>query len=254
MNTLLAQVQTAVDSGVLEDINTKKSEGGSSRKLPLGRALVRFTGYIEIGKHEKEYQGKKSIVDQYQLQFHIVGGKGKAEDGSIVDFVEDGKQFTQTTFPNSISYGDLAGYVKLFKVLSTGRNVKHFAELLNSVYYVPTVTAKKKDGTEYIKFDWSKATEAVDLNTYEPIQAPEVAPNEFKLFLWSAPTQEQWDSLFIEGEWEGRDGKPAQSKNKFQEAIQNSKNFVGSPIENLLSGGNIPDLTVSTEMPEVPNV
>jgi hypothetical protein len=72
------------------------------------------------------------------------------------------------------------------------------------------------------------------------IPAPRVH-SALRLFLWAQASREMWDSLYIEGQYdEKKDEKtgkviyPAKSKNVIQEKIKAAKNFVGSPLADIL--------------------
>lgn len=69
---------------------------------------------------------------------------------------------------------------------------------------------------------------------------------ELRLFIWDQPKPMFWDSLYIDGEYTREvDGKEKKfSKNRYQNAILEAKNFAGSPIEAMLGGvDNLPGMT-----------
>lgn len=252
-NVLLAQAQEALDDGLLVDM-TETPVHGSSRLLPVGAAFVRLTGYVELGKHAgKAPDGKpKPPSMQYILQGHIVGGAGDGADGEPEDYVQDGVFIEKTTYPSNLALGDLARAAKIFKALKGNKPYTSFTQCLGGLYIVPVIHRKTKQDKIYDTLDWEKASLAVDPVTRKAYNYPDVAPSEYKVLLWNRPTIEQWDSIHIEGEWQAKDGKPAESKNKYQNLCQDATDFSGSALENMLMGGDsvIPSLTVEPDTSE----
>lgn len=258
---LIAQAQASVEQGLVQDMTEVQASSGG-RLLPQGNALVRFTGYIELGTQKQpDYQGKpKAPQPVFVLQVHIVGGKGVDENGERVPYVEDGKHITQYSKELTIKTGDLARAAKIFKAFKGTKPVTSFVQLLGSTYIIPVVHSKgKKDPNKtYANLDWEKATVAIDPTTGDDLILDEVAPSEYKVLLWNAPTQQQWDSIFIDGEWQAKDDKPAQSKNRWQLRCYEATDFAGSALEAMLGGDSLPSISVPNtpeepaEIPDVP--
>jgi len=63
---------------------------------------------------------------------------------------------------------------------------------------------------------------------------------DIRLLLWDTPTQEQWDSVFIDGDRTVKNDKGeevTESKNWLQrDIVTNALNFAGSPLEQMLNG------------------
>lgn len=281
---------------LVQDINTEElidftdiKTGGGRGLLPVGDAYAVLTGYIELGNQkQRPYKGKpKPPAPEVQYIFTIVGGYGVNKEGNIEQYVEAGEKLVyDRLFPTTISGGDNSRCQKYFQALLRNSGlrdtsgIKSASQLLGQLYTIP-VGIYEKDGKEYNTFVVEHASKAVDqrkrpLTEYypsddddaEPIPFAELGAEDYKLFYFRKPTSwtnEQymstWDSLFIDGEWEARevDGvkKPAQSKNKLQEAILNATDFLGSSIDIALGGNaNLPSLEIEGEgeAPSVPVV
>ena len=252
-NVLLQQATEALESGVLVDMTEAPTSSGS-RLLPEGSAFVRFTGYVELGKHVTEFKGeKKPASPQYILQGHIVGGTGVNPDtGDREQYVTDGNFIEMQTRPANLALGDLAGSTKIFKALKGNKKAyTSFVQCLGNLYIIPVIhRIAKASGKPYAILDWAKASAAIDPVSGEAYQYPDVAPDKYKLLLQRQPTIEQWNSIFIEGEWQAKDGKPAESKNKLQLQCQEAVDFAGSALEQLLMGGVMPSLTDNSVVPD----
>lgn len=267
--SLLAQAQQAIESNtVLNAQEMADAQGGNFERklLPTGKALVRFTGYIECGTQAQQaFQGKaKPPAPEVRLVFHVVGGRGKDLEGKVVPFVspEDMEKgfFPRISpfFPMAIKAGDRAGSTKVWAAMNYAKTAKSYVDLLveQKLYLLPIKVGKNKKDQDINIFDLIDLEEAIDPTTCEMFTAPQVPEDKMQLFLFDQPTPEQWDSIFIDGQ--GQDGK---SKNYIQEYIQKATNYVGSPLENMLMSGGVSlpslggDLEVpSDELPEVPEV
>lgn len=256
-NVLLQQAAEALETGVLVDM-TEQPTSGTSRLLPVGSAFVRFTGYVELGKHATTYKGEtKAPSMQYVLQGHIVGGAGDGADGEPEEYVQDGKFITMTTQPSTLAMGDLAGATKIFKALKGNKPYTSFTQCLGGLYIIPVQQRiAKASGKPYAVLEWAKATPAIDPVSRKPYNYPDVAPDQYKLLLQRQPTIEQWNSIHIEGEWQAKDGKPAESKNKWQIMCQEATDFAGSALEQVLMNGSValPDLTDNSVVPDADEV
>jgi hypothetical protein len=79
------------------------------------------------------------------------------------------------------------------------------------------------------------------------VRSVQVAPPKSPImgFIWNDPDMEQWESIFIDGEYperkdkEGNVTKAASSKNVIQLRIRAADNFKGSPIDELLQSKGI---------------
>ena len=256
--SLLSQAQAAVQSNTLTNMQeVAEQQGGNFERklLPTGKARVRFTGYIECGTQQQQaFQGKaKPPAPEVRLVFHVVGGKGKDENGNVVDFVsqEDIEKgfFPRISpfFPMAIKGGERAGSTKVWSAMNYAGDANNYVDLLiqQKLYLLPIRQGVNKQGKPINIFDLADLEEAVNPDTCEVYDAPMVSEDKIQLFLFDHPTVEQWDSIFIDGT--GQDGK---SKNYIQEYIQKATNFVGSPMEQLLMSGGVTLPSITEEATE----
>lgn len=260
---------------IIKDINPDELQdfvlegGGGSRGLrPEGDALAVLTGFIELGKQPDSHKGQAKVpCPKYQLIFTIIGGIGVNKEGEEVPFVEAGAKDVWIQRATNAKGGDLATRSKHMSALARASTIRDkasitsFAHLLGQVFTIPVQHSESTDGkTTYANLLVENAAAAPkDPRTRQPLQVwynlegeevpfAELVAEDYKVFFWNKPTsmstehyQASWDSLFVEGTWEARkgaDGKlqPAQSKNKIQETILAATDYVGSSLDNLLSG------------------
>lgn len=239
------------------DMNEAVSGGGGRRLLPEGFAFAQLVEVIELGMHPQEFQGqKKAPAPEIQLAFALSGSApDPANPGQVIPYTnDDGTPYIERLLPMAISRNEKAGAYLLFKALNWKGTAKNFAQLLGQKYLIKVVhkPKSKTDATIVSRLDLKTGVlpplDPVSRQPYPIMDAPAEA---FKLFLWDRPTKECWDSLYIEGMWEAKDGKPAQSKNKIQERIMSALNFQGSPLQQMLAGGAaaLPDMSVAPAAP-----
>jgi len=222
----------------VEDINEAQA-GDFGPSIPEGPCRLRFSGYIEIGKQEKEWKGVKKDVEKAYLIFEVSGPKIEAR--------EDGEPHTVRVQLNK-SQSEKSAYYKLFRKMNqaTGNKAKVFAQMLGEAFRGKirhNVVGEGDDKRTYVNLTDEDGSFQIaptyynDEETGERKEVP-VAPMKGpeRCFIWAFPDKDQWDSLFIDGEWEAKDGKPAKSKNFYQERIKSAKNWVGSPMQELLFG------------------
>ncbi len=267
MTSKLDRLNKLADSYVDDadiDLNEGKESGGDFL-LPSGRAMARLVEYVEFGPQLNKKFPDKEPTNQFRLAFAI-WGKGKDKDGNDATFHSvDGKVIK----PGIIRTRSLAIWpelntkanaFKLFKRMNPEKKAKHFAQLLNNEFILDIQhnTAKDAQGKDRVYANIDLETIQLNINPMsgEPlVKIPEVTDEDmFRVFLWDKPTQEDWDSLFIEGKSD--DGK---SKNFVQDLITSSPKYPGSPLELLLTGASsavedLPDLEVTEELPVEPEV
>ena len=195
--------------------------------------------YVEFGVQKlPAFKGKaKAPHLTFKLGAHIVGGGGTNKDGEDEDYVIEEGQFPFiSTFETPLYRNDKAKATNWFKALNAKGRFTSFGQALGGLYIVPIkIQPSKKEPSKLINVvEWEKAREAVDPVTRKPYELPELPVDKYKLLLWNKPSKEQWDSLYIDGVWEAKDGKPAESKNKLQERCRQATNFEGSPLQQLL--------------------
>ncbi|MHA6907394.1 hypothetical protein ACQUJS_03010 [Ralstonia pseudosolanacearum] len=254
-------IQAAVEQAAAQsvDMNVAQKGGGDYVPPAEGFTRLRFVAYVELGKHEGEFKGKKKTVDEVELVFELSGPKHepkKMDDGTLIPHritVQLGKYLNEK-----------AGFFKLFKAMNYEGTAKIFAQLLGKEFTGKVYHRKFKraDGTEGVIATFKNPDSGVidirppfveDAETGESRRvqvAPAITP--LKLFLWDMASKDMWASIFIEGEYEARNNdkgevtSPAKSKNKWQEKIKAAINFKGSPIANLLEGA----VDVGTDNPK----
>ena len=246
-NTLMGQVNPEV----LQDQTVAKAS--FEYKIPdAGATVARFIGYIEMGTHPEFYQGKEKEHPAAfaKLVFELLGPKHTRTDDNGV---KSGTLYYEDV---TIKTDEKAAFRKLFMKMRGGRdNIKHMAQMLGEGFVVKIVhntvgEGDKKKTYANIKHDgewlvFPPIKEDPLTSDVEQIAVPPMiaAP---RLFLFATPTKEQWDSIFIDGEYErkNQDGTTSKhSKNFIQERIMEAKNFDGSPVQEMLTGLGELDLT-----------
>lgn len=219
-----------------EDFNEAQA-GGDFTPLPEGPVRLRFVGYIELGEHSWEYNKKPKKGDKVRFIFEVTGPK--------IEPREDGQPHL-LRFDLTKSQSEKAHFYKLFRSMNYDGSKKVFAQMLGDAFRgsirhnVVGEGDKKRTYVELTNVDGGFTITAPYFDDPETgerkmIAVPEPV-TELMCFLWANPDKEQWDSLFIDGEWEARDGKEAQSKNIHQEKIKTANNWVGSTMQELLFG------------------
>lgn len=222
-----------------------------------GTTLARFVEYVEYGDQpQRPYKGQsKPPAAQGHAVFELLGSKWvreievNGEKKTIADRIK---------VPFTINLGARATFKKLYEKMRAGRDdINHISQMLGDGFKVTVVHNKsEKNGKIYaniqdadgnfliaqpvknVENDEGEVIDVKKLKVPEPL-------SDIRLFIWDMPTQEMWDSLFIDGEREvtGEDGKnKTVSKNWMQNLILGATNFEGSPIQTLLEGSDeLPD-------------
>lgn len=239
---------------------TQTKTGGEAFPIPAaGGALARLVDYIEIGVHpQKAFKGKaKAPAAKALLTFELTGPKYTRE--IEVDGVKK-KVADRISLPAiPISLHEKAGFKKLFKKMTYGRqDINHMAQMLGDAFLLEIVHNEVGEGADkkvYANITDSDGNYLVSgpfeidklAGTTKKYKVPEAIGNE-RLFIWDEPTQECWDSLFIDGDREVKDEKgntKTVSKNWIQNTITSALNFEGSPVQTFLEG--------SSSLPEDPS-
>lgn len=249
-----AAIDAAVSAGA--DQTTAKQGGGAFDIPAAGPCNLRLVAYIELGKHEKTFQGQKKVAEQVALTFELSGKNHPPVETDSGTFPH------RITVTENLSLNEKARFFKLFQLLNYKGTAKHAAALLGEAFrgkvvhreYVgrdgkPRKIAElfdKKLGAYTIT---PPRIEAVDedgqpTGEYRAVKVAEPL-SDIRCFLWSHPDMDQWNSIFIEGQYEERKNEageviaPARSKNQFQDKIASALNFEGSPIQALLHDGGV---------------
>lgn len=221
---------------------TKAQEGGAKREAPAkGPTGVRFVAYIEVGKQVRKIKGETKIEDQVLYVFELIGKKHPPYQ------TDDGPMPVRMTITLNNSRDARSGNFQLFQRMNYEGKATHPVQLLGKAYK-GNVTHREGDKVTFADLDHKSITSP----TYEVISAEGEATGEFKTltvgpaltplkaFVWAVSDLEDWDALFIPGEFPSRqreDGTtiPAKSKNVLQDKIRSATNFEGSNIATLLA-------------------
>jgi hypothetical protein len=251
---LAANIDKAVAEGA--DQTVAKQGGAGAEPPAAGPCNLRLVGYIETGKHEKSFQGKPKVVDQVTLIFEVSGKNHPPMefDGEVRPHL--------ITVNESLSLNEKARYYKLFQLLNYKGTAKHAASLAaECAAYRGRIVHREytgRDGQKRIAAElYEKTTgmwtitpprvEVVDEDGQPTGEYRDVKVNPAlsaqRVFMWNYADQEQWDSLFIDGEYperkndKGEVTAPAKSRNQFQLKVAAATNYKGSPIQALLAAG-----------------
>lgn len=233
MSAKLAALQALAAQAVAEsgiDLNEAVKGGGGGRLLPEGYAFGRLVEYIEFGNQPQEFQGQtKDPALEFTLGFALTGDGYQNEDGSA---------YVVRTYNTALSRNEKSRAFKLFKALNWKGTAKGFAQLLGETFLVKIkqVPKSKTDPKIVSRIDLDGFLPPLDPVTRQPYPIADVPDEMYRLFLWNRPTKEAWDSLYIEGEYEGK------SKNRIQEQILAALDFQGSPLQQLLMASGVTTL------------
>jgi hypothetical protein len=250
--------QLAAEKG--EDQTQAQEGGGGSLELPApGVGGCRLISYIELGKHVTQFgKDKPKEVEQVLLEFELVGKKWPAKNE------DTGRERPFIVRPPAMtkSLNEKATFYKLFNRLNYDGGAKHFAQLVGKDYRVTVALKEVGEGSDKRTFvnirDDSGFTLVPPFSDVEDPESGEIvrkrmkvaeATTPLKIFLWDFADKEQWDSLFIDGvygEEKDKEGNviegTGKSKNWIQEKIKSAINFKGSPISDVLGGGDALDI------------
>lgn len=246
MNALLNQAKT----GSTVD-QTKEPERKAFEIIPAGPTPARFVGYVEVGKHAQEYEGKaKADALEVILTFELNGKKHH------IEYEKDGETISRTNIKRETMPAyttSKAGFKKLFNAMRAEReDITHMAQMLNEPFLITVVHNADKDDPKKvyanIKDDngWRVGPPLYNAQP-DPLEEPIMkvlpvaeATVPLQLLLWDNPTKEQWDSIFIDGtRTVKKDGKDVEvSKNWVQERCLAAKDYESSALADMLSGAD----------------
>lgn len=209
---------------------TKEQQTKKEYKVPpAGIALARLVGYVELGKHEESYMGQDKVVDKVELVFELHGKNYPVENGNPM----------RVTVKENLSMFPKSNFHKLFMQMKGGdESVRHPAQLVGRGFKVRVHNTTSANGNTYAvlktkdKFYDVSAPVREDAETGEivTVNVPAMISKP-KVFVWNQATKKQWDSLFIDGQY--NDGN---SKNVLQDKIRSAVNYKGSKAESLDRG------------------
>lgn len=243
MSTLLQRLQAqAQEAEVISQDMTQVQTAPSIEPIPEGVHPMQFIKYIEFGKHHPTNKGEVETSKPSRLEF-------KATFAVWCDGFDKPARFIDTGyFRLAVSTNEKAKAFKMFKSMNHMKDCRTFPSLLGRSF-MGKVTHTQVPGINgaapkiYSNLVTDSFSALVDPITKIAYAVPELPDNVWGMFLWNAPTIEDWNALYIEGVTE--DGK---SKNRTQDAILTAVDYPGSPLAALLGSGTIPALTV----PSVP--
>lgn len=248
---LFAELEN-LDTTELVDFNNIQS--GGRGLLPAGTAFVRPVYYVEYGvQKQREFEGvTKDPAPMFEIGFAIVGGSGLNAEGKPERYVlEENKFPIIKSYEKPISLNEKSQCVNIHKALNrVGNKCTHPAQkLAESPLYQLTIahevpTKGKNAGKTVNRFDFRNLQPAWDTINACEVNMPALVKSDIQAFLWDLPSLGQWDSLFIDGQYDaekdesGKIKRPARSKNFIQEKILGALNFEGSKIQKLLQAAN----------------
>ena len=218
-----------------EDLSKPQENATKFVRKPLeaGSALIRLIQVIDYGVQPQDpYEGEeKPDVATRQLTFEVVSKKHREE------YEVEGEKKIGARYLN-ISYGGMkisnhpkSNHSKTFTTMNYKGTATKFYELLGEVYKCELVPSKSGKMV-YIKDIkpplYEETIDGEGTGKMLPLKAHSQI-NDSKVFLWDQPFIEDWNALEIEG------------NNFIQEKILAAKNYVGSPLQALLSGINLDD-------------
>lgn len=261
--TFNAQQLADVVNKAAEQTDMTKAQGGGDRPTAKeGPCRLRLVGYIETGKQKESFQGVPRVREKVKLIFEVSG-----KNHPPVEI--DGKKYPYLIeVEETLSLNEKANFFKLFQRLNYSQTYKHFAQLLGQSFLGEIVHRpyKTKAGKDGVAVELKRKNEGYTIKPPR-VQNPETDEwmiveagpqlTTTRCFLWNYADEQQWASIFIEGQYEERKNEkgeviaPAKSKNKFQLAIRGAENFDGSPIDLLLKAKGIKiDLPAPGEDPD----
>ncbi len=240
-NALMNEAQAA---GQIED-HSVVQKGFTRETAPAGLTKARLIGYIEYGdQKQRPYQGQpKDDAPMAMLVFELLGKR------HITEYEKDGVKKKRANIHIErikISNNEKSGFFKLFNLMRNGRSdIKNMAQMLGEAFMLTVVHVKKeKEGKEvtYVNIKDTNGYKVGPPVLFNPeteetsiVDVPQQI-GKSQLLLWKAPSQAQWDSIFIDGTYTRGEGDKAKevSKNWIQNAACEATNFVGSALESLI--------------------
>lgn len=271
-----------VNQAAAESVDlTEASKGGGGPTPPAaGTCIATLVGYIELGRRVKK--GFKGAADKKVRKarwiFELAGGTNPHTIND--EGVKMAKRITVNTWlpEPGRQPSDKSGFYKLFAALNHAKDpaIKIPAQLLGK--HVKVIVSQEKftpPGGDEITYgsigsaqDGYRISPAqIDITGDDGMPTGEVrvipAPERIstiRCFLWDYANKEMWDSLFIDGEYEaveakdGQPARPAKSKNVIQLEIKEALDWVGSPMQQILSAGGELDVEELSAGGDVPSV
>ncbi|AHB12115.1 hypothetical protein Paz_18 [Xylella phage Paz] len=225
------------------NMNEAQQGGGGYTPPAEGVTRLRLVGYFEVGEHTEQsgkFIGKKN--KKVQLVWELSGKNHEPAE-------HEGKKIPiRMTQELNYSLNEKATFYKLFVELNAchGNEATIFAELLGKEFIGNVVHSTKGEGTAKRTYaNLTKIRKAVRLDEDDnevPVKVDDPI-TEPKFFVWDIATMEDWDAIFIDGEYPERKDKDgnviqkARSKNVLQDKIRSANNFDTLPIAEFIRAG-----------------
>lgn len=240
---------------------TVTTEGGDYEYTPpvAGKTVGRMIEYIELGKQkQKPYQGKaKPDAEKVRVTFELLSPTKNIKEIEVNGEKKKVAEYITVTVAKKFS--EKASYKKLVNKLIYGRPITHIARCLGNAYIfniihnesevngVKKVYANIQDDNGWL-IEPPKVEDAIT-GEVKNVNVPEHM-NPLKIFLWDNPTKETWDSLYIDGTREVKNGDKTEqvSKNWLQEMILGASDYPGSKLQLMLGATTEKDLAVDEIM------
>lgn len=233
------------------DVNEKKTGGGDYTPPPAGMCLLRYVGYVEVGKQKnRPFQGKPKA--DTNKAWHIFEIHGKNYPVKVLD---DGTKIPmRITVKQNISLNERAPYSQLFSIMNWEQKYRSFFQMLGQAFR-GKITHSKPDAEGKVFANLVTQSEAGtvinimapagaledpvtgDINKFDTRADTPAAVSDLRLFLWNATPAnhaKMWDNIHIPS---APDAK--YDTNVFQGAIRKASNFEGSPIAEYLGANGI---------------
>ncbi len=255
----MIDINAIAQTAAVEADLTKVQEYAEREPLKEGPCRLRLKSYLELGMHAGSAKFPKP-KEKFKVVFEVVSKKHLETDG-------EGKPVhREITIQGNKGTSAKAGDRKLFNAMnaSVGNIYTHFAEMIGKGFAAKITNSKpEKAGdpvysnldegpsdarvytfTPPFKIDEDGEFELTEDGAKIPVPMPELRGKP-QLFLWEMDAltddqiKEMWDDIYIEGEWEarpaenGKDARPAKSKNILQEKIMSNMAWEGSRTEGL---------------------
>jgi hypothetical protein len=220
-----------------QDLNKPQSGGGDYVPPAAGQTRLRFVKYVETGVHStKGMNNTVKTKPRADIVFELSGPKHPPK------VLDDGRKIPHLIVINEVVGGHMKNnYIKLFKAMAAAYpGAKNYAQLLGKEFLGTVYHRewKRADGSVGVSAELKAKDSGFSIRStqYEDPESTEIrrikvdqALTPFALFLWDRPDLDQWDSIYVPGEYD--DGN---TKNKVQEKIKAAENFTGSPIYDVL--------------------
>lgn len=198
-------------------------EVGATPDFPApktGRCMVRFVGFYELGQHEYDWAGNKSVKTRVRLEFELVGDKHPP-------FSMNGKTYPLRVFyDEAFSMHGSSNLRQIFELMRGDReDIAHFVDMLGEGFIgvlEHSTTFKYGKQRVYGKLKVGNKPSIRRPFIEEDGQMVEIeipsGISPVSVFSWDHPSLEEYE-----------EAPPG-----VKQQIRSAKNFMGSPIHRLL--------------------